>query len=338
MHFNVRPFSVDHKFLDTSFLASDYSDVPSNVGFRAQTLKMRFVSSKMKSAFLNPSLNFRDVIPAAEKKATLRSGNYHNAFIGEAVSMIYSPVYVNNKMLYDGILDRPITGMTEHLEEKLKDDTVKNKWDIKFISALCPDCGADLEGARSSVVLLCRNCSSAWDASGGSLRKVEFHSVMSKESNVLNLPFWKMSVDVSGLKLSSFADLIRTANLPRAVIRKLEEKRLYFYSPAFHIHPKIFIRVSGQMTVIQPEEKYREEFAKSDLCPVSINDKEAFETVKITLAHITAAKRKLYPMLPGIEIKAKKAELVYIPFKIRANEYINEKSGFGIQRNAIRNL
>jgi len=339
MHFSVIPYNVHYAFLDTNFLSAEQRFLPVSMGYRAQALKMKFFSSKIKTCFLEASLNFKDV-PSIMLNTSKKEQNlhyFHNVFIGETVSMIYAPVYLKNNLLYDGILDRAFCEIPEQALNKLTGIPAKKIRDIKFISALCPDCGADLAGSRSSIVLICRNCTTAWQPAGCSMEKVEFYSIPSKEENVINLPFWKMDVDVQGFKFGSYADLVRAANLPKAITPVMEGNKLYFYSPAFNANPKTFLRLCRQFTMIQPAEALKEEFPETDLCPVTVNNKDALETIKVTLAHMTVLKRNLFPLLTDIKIIPEKSVLVYIPFKIRGSELIHDKYKFGIQRNAIRN-
>ena len=344
MRFVVRPFNIKHKLFDTSFLASDHTFMPGSMGFRTQTQKLKFASKKMKTGFLKPAFSRDRAFLMAEKKTgfsddyTDNAGVFHKAFIGETVSMIYSPVYLKNDVLYDGALDRPLTRNSGHIEQRLRERDTSRNWGIKFISALCPDCGGDLSGARDSIALICRNCNSAWRPAGGNMKRVEFRVFAGKEEEAVYLPFWKMSVEVRGLELASFADLIRAANLPRAVNRELEEKRLYFYSPAFKMHPRIFLRLGTRMTIIQPYEESGKEFPKTMPCPVALDDREAFETVKVMLASMSAAKRKIFPLLPGMEIIPMEATLVYFPFNISGSELVHTGYKFSIPRNAIRNM
>ncbi|HDH04187.1 MAG TPA: hypothetical protein ENH01_00520 [Nitrospirae bacterium] len=123
-----------------------------------------------------------------------------------------------------------------------------------------------------------------------------------------------------------------------AVNRELEEKRLYFYSPAFKMHPGIFLRLGTRMTIIQPYGESGKEFPKTMPCPAALDDQEAFETVKVMLASMSAAKRKIFPLLPGMEIIPREAALVYFPFNISGSELVHTGYKFSIPRNAIRNI
>ncbi len=344
MNFSVIPFNVNPRFLDTSFLGWEHKYFPPTMGLRTQAMKMRFASSKMGARFLEPLFMLQDAISITDEMSR-QSGSqnnsgtiYHNAFIGESVSLIYAPFYLKNDSLYDGILDRPVCKMTDQLAQLLFERETTDIQEIKLISALCPDCGADLTGARSSIVLTCYNCDSAWHPVNGKLDKIKFLAVSGNEEETIHLPFWKLKVDVHGLKLSSFADLIRTANLPRVVLAEQEDEEMFFYSPACTVPPKTFLRLCRQLTIIQPDEHYKEELPSTPLCPVSLDDKEAFDSVIVTLSDIAAAKRKIYPLLCDLKITLADSVLVYFPFRDSGSEFIHTKYKFGIQRNAIRNL
>ncbi len=339
MQFMVNASNVTHKFLDTSFLAVSQKIAPPTMGFRTQTMKLRFATSDIKGMFLKSHYSFQDTFDIVERKSGdpgLKQAKFLNVLIGKTVSLIYSPFYVKNDSLYDGILDRAVCKMNMDIEGTLNEKDSNNNWEIKFMSALCPDCGGDLSGSRSSIVLTCGNCSTCWHPTDGSMKRVEHKVQKCRERDMHYFPFWKLSVDIRGIKIASFADLIRTANFPRVIMPWMENRKLYFYSPAFHVRPKTFMRLTKQLTMIQPEGEYSKEIPKASICAASLDDKEAFETVKITLANMTAVKRKVFPLLSDMKVRAGQAELVYIPFIERGNEYIHPEHKFSIQRNAIR--
>ncbi len=344
MFFSVRPFDIKQKMLDTSFLSTDSRFLPVSMGLRTQALKMKFASSKIKADFIRPQFTFQEAISRVEKMTHFIDGHnytgkvYHSAFVGDTVSMIYAPVYIHNRAIYDGILNRPISNLTAVRAEKLTDIDGRKKWQIQFSSALCPDCGWDLSGERDSVVLFCRNCDTAWHSVKGAFKRIGFGVMPWKGRDVIYLPFWKMTVDVEGVELNSYADLVRMANLPKAIRPEWHEKKLHFWSPAFKAYPKIFVRLARQVTVVQPGDRFKESLPRAELFPVTLDTSEAFESVKVTLANAIVAKRKIYPLLPNVKIKPKDATLIYMPFTQIANDYIHPQYHVSVQRNTILNL
>lgn len=314
------------------------------MGLRTQTLKMKFASPEIKADFLRSQFSFDQAKSKVEKMTHFIDGHeytgliYHQGFIGDSISMIYSPVYIKNGSIYDGILNRPLSSLIPSRAEKLTDIDNKKSWQIRFASALCPDCGWDLTGERDSVVLFCNNCDTAWHAEQGNFRKVHFGVIRPNEKNLIYLPFWKMTADIQGIKLSSFADLVKIANLPRAMKPEWQEQQLHFWSPAFKVYPKMFVRLSRQITVAQPGDDLKGILPKAGLYPVTLDSREAFESIKVTLANAAVSKRKIYPILPAVHVKPEDAVLIYMPFTKSANDYIHPKYKLSIQRNTILNL
>ena len=64
-----------------------------------------------------------------------------------------------------------------------------------------------------------------------------------------------MRVAVKGIALKSYADLARAANLPKMIRPEWEGQEVYFWVPAFRLHPSLFLRLSKQMTLFQPVEE-----------------------------------------------------------------------------------
>src|SRR3972149_6420880 len=192
---------------------------------------------------------------------------------------------------------------------------------LRFIPTLCPQCGWDLHGDREALILICRNCDSAWSFQATGLERVTFSIITADREDVYcYLPFWRMKASIEGISLSSYADLIRVGNLPKAITRELEEKLLYFWSPAFKINPALFLRWTRQMTIYQPEGKSVDKFPEATIHPVTLPVSEAQESIAITLASLITDKRKLFPLLPKVRIAMDEFMLEYHPFLINRNE------------------
>ena len=344
MYFSARPFEIRSKVLDTSFLSSDADFLPVSMGLRTQALKLKFASPAMTSRYMVSSSGLDDVVLRVERTSrvvesfTYTGRVYHSAFVGETASMIYSPVYVKNRAIYDGVLDRPIANLTQLREEKLTQFARKKGWRINFVPALCPDCGWDLAGARDSIVLLCRNCDTAWSPVRGAFRKVEFRVAPFRGTQAVFIPFWKMEISFRGIDLHSVADLMKLANLPRALKPGLEGKKAHFWSPAFRGHPRVFMRLARQMTILQPDGEYKDAFPRAPFLPVTLDSGEAVESVKVTLASIAVAKRKFFPRLPDIGVSPKSVVLMFFPFQLRGTELISADFRFSIQKNTMRGM
>lgn len=332
MHYVLKAFRVRSKVLDTSFIAVEHKLLPSSLGVRTQALKLRFASSGTGSRFLCTQVSFRQVFSRIENSSS------HQAFIGELTSIVYAPIYLNQNEVFDAVLNRPIAQRTRFMPDNLHYQDSHHAWNVHFISAQCPDCGWDLIGGKKSVLLLCRDCDSVWQPSGDTFRKLNFGVIPTSENDVYYMPFWRLKVLVEGVALESFGDLIKLANLPRAMTSASYEKELFFWSPAFTGNPAVFLRLAKQLTLHQPGANVRDTLPRTCLSPVTINLSEALESVKITLAHLAVAKKNVFSILPDLEIKLQNALLVFLPFHERGSEFIQAQMNISIQRTAVRGL
>jgi ribosomal protein S27AE len=305
MSFSLRPYEIRNRVLDTSYLASPQDFMPHTLGVRAQAMKLRFAFPEMKAAFLSSATPLEDVVARAEKMSVAASPGkvFHRAFIGETVSIIYSPVYVRGRGIYDAVLNRPVAKYTLLRADGFGSVDRGRGWQVRFLPALCPNCGWDLAGERDSMVLLCGNCDSAWRVSKGSLARQDFAIVPESGKGVVYLPFWRLRARVDGLDVASYADLLRLANLPRAAQPGLQKKALHFWSPAFKLHPKVYLRLAMQVTTGNPEDGFKTTLSGASHYPVTVDSTEAAEAARVTLAALSVAKKKVFPIIPEVDIK-----------------------------------
>ncbi len=146
-----------------------------------------------------------------------------------------------------------------------------------------------------------------------------------------------MKVEIEGLQLESYADLIKLANLPRAMREECKKREFYFWSPAFHVPPRLFLRLAKQTTVLQPPAEFEESIPKkSSLYPATLPVDEALESVTVTLAGIAVPKKKFFPLLPDLAIRLEESVLIYLPFALEGDEFIQTEMNFSINRNTMR--
>jgi hypothetical protein len=92
---------------------------------------------------------------------------FHQAYVGDVLSLIYLPLFVRDNKVCDAVINRPIVKLPngEDIFSPARD--VNLRWYITFMGTICPQCGWNLDGERDSVVLTCSNCDTAWEASEG---------------------------------------------------------------------------------------------------------------------------------------------------------------------------
>jgi len=330
-------FTVGHRVVDITHVGLSFKGLPGSLGFRPQAMKMRFVTPDTKGSFLKFSLKAAEILARAGKLSSGSSSQQilHRAYIGETLSLIYLPLFVESNALYDAILNRPIAQLSEN-QETFDKAIVKNpRWKLTFITTLCPQCGWNLEGERDSVVLTCSNCETAWEALKGKFIRVNFFEVPGQSKDTQYLPFWKISASTEGVEIDSFADFIRLTNQPRVIGKDWEDDEMSFWCPAFKIRPKIFLNLSRQFTISQKHFQAEEVIPKKNVYPVTLPSAEAIQSLKVILASSTLDKKSVFPHLPRVKFDIKGSTLVYLPFRDTGHEMIQEQMQISINKNTL---
>jgi predicted RNA-binding Zn-ribbon protein involved in translation (DUF1610 family) len=327
--------TVDHHVVDITHLGLRVKGIPESLGLRPQTMRLKFITPSTAGSFLRFLLKADDILTTAGNLPWASSAGeiFHRAYIGETLSLIYLPLYAEKDRLFDAVLNKPIARLPGG-QEVLKPVVDKNpRWKITFMATLCPQCGWNLEGERDSVVLICNNCDTAWEAREGKFIRVGYGMVQGQVENDAYLPFWKISTAVEGLEINSIADFMRVTNQPRVEEQEWENDNMSFWSPAFKIRPKVFLNLSRQFTISQRQFQTEATIPKKTLYPVTLPLAEAAQSMKITLA--SSALNKVLPYLPRITFSIKDSTLVYIPFKDTGHEMIHRPLRLSITKSAL---
>ena len=327
---------VRYKFVDVSHQAVVSQLFPVSLGLRSQALKLKFITPETAGLFLKPSHTLEHIEQNFDMRfdKSLPKPVLHHAHIGETISLIYAPFYIENR-IYDAVLNKP-TAAT--LPEDFNIDQLPAEspnWRIHFISTLCPNCGWDLDGERDSLVLLCKNCTSAWYPVGKKLKKIKFGKHQAHDNKSIYLPFWRIRPEISGISLRSYADLINVANIPKVVQPGWENIDFRFWVPAFKVRPKIFGQLSKNMTLAQLHNELTEELPEHRHHPITLPVTEAIESLKVNLASFIKPKNQLAEILHAINITAKSFVLVYVPFLEKHHEFIQPDLQFAINKNTL---
>jgi hypothetical protein len=336
MLFFCGPSGITNRFVDVSHQAVETPLFPISVGVRSQAMKLRFLSADMQGRFLKPRLPFESVAANFENRfgKALAKPILHQAHIGESLSLIYSPFYIKEN-LYDAILDKPASARA-WADSNIDDFSSESPdWHIRFVSTLCPNCGWDLEGQRDALVILCKNCNSAWYPVGRKLKQLKFARIPPTGNNTLYLPFWRLRAEISGIDLQSYADLVRMANLPKAVQNGWDDIPFRFWIPAFKIRPQLFLRLASHITVSQPRNELIPELPDDRIYPSTLPVKEAIESLAITLAEFIKPRRNMMERFHTIHIDAKSFTLVFVPFNEEHHEFIHQEYQIALNKNVM---
>jgi hypothetical protein len=327
---------VQHKFVDVSHQAVASPLFPASLGLRSQALKLKFVTPETAGRFLQPTQSFAQAAQNFENQLGKTSARHalHHAHIGETISLIYAPFYIENR-IYDAVLNRPTTAaLTEDFDiDQLPAESPN--WRIHFISTLCPGCGWDLEGKRDSLLLLCKNCVSAWYPVGKKLKKIRFGKYLASDSAAIYLPFWRIRPEISGINLDNYVDLIKMANIPKVIQPGWEDIGFRFWVPAFKVRPRIFLQLSKNMTLSQLQHELNEELPDHRHHPITLPITEAIESLKVNIASFIKPKNMLIEIFNEIGITIKSFVLVYVPFLEKHHEFIQPDLQFAINKNIL---
>jgi len=336
MLFSCVDSGIDYKFIDISHQAVNSRYFPSSLGLRSQALKLNFVSPKTNGYFLRPTFSFKEVMGIFQNRfnTSLPGPVFQQSHVGDTVSLIYSPFYKEEKM-FDAVLNKAITAEPPDDFETASLPGGRPNWHTQFIPTLCPDCGWDLKGRSDALVLNCKNCGSVWGPTKSGFKQLKFSVMQTNEKNVIYLPFWRIKADVNGITLNSYADLVRIANLPKAIQKDWEDKEFQFWSTAFKVRPQVFIRLGRSITLSQPMEKMLRKLPDARIHPVTLPLKEAVESLIINLASFMKPREDLFPLLHDITIMPKSFLLIYIPFVEHHHEFIQPKLNLTLNKNQL---
>ena len=337
MLFSCLPAGIRHRFMDVSRQAVPSPIFPASVGLRSQALKLRFVSPEAKGWFIKPALSIDQAMETFIERANrdLPGPILHQAHIGESMSLIYSPFYVDGKIV-DAILNQPVSAELDDTFDLNGFAGGPADWRIQFVPTLCPNCGWDMQGRRDALALHCQNCASMWQASQKGMTRINVaHMPGSEGANIIYLPFWRIRADVSGIDLNSYADLVAVANLPKVPQPGWEKRAWHFWGPAFKVRPQSFLRLIHHITLVQPREQLVARIPDGDMYPINLPVSEAIETLKLNLAGFIKPKNVVLERIAQIQVKARRYLLVYLPFEVRHHDLVQTTFNIAVNRNQL---
>jgi DNA-directed RNA polymerase subunit RPC12/RpoP len=330
---------IAHRLLDTSRLALSKSRLPPSLGLRSQTQRLLFVTPDMQGGFLRPAISRKGLLASLSSRqlglGPRRSRDeLVQAHVGDVLSLIYFPVLIRHGDVLDGLTGDHLAAPADELQQAERCGPPQT---LSFLPALCPHCGWDLGGPGDSLVLPCEHCGRFWTDGRGQLRQVRCRCQPSTGQDSQSLPFWEFQVTSDTLPLSSYADLIRLANLPRPMSPAMHERPLVFRIPAFKINPALFLRLARQMTVVSlSQDDSAGQASGQTMFPVTLPAREAYHALPMLLCRLARDKRATAAALKKAKLKPKRVRLHYLAFSRRHGELVHDQAGLSLQENAIR--
>jgi hypothetical protein len=350
-HWILNTKGIHHTLVDQSVCAASFPYVQQTLGIRSQSIVMKFVQPLSEGIFLNAQVNCETartkLFPSMSTQARL-AGVFLNgecaavsetpdlptltAFTGEAISLVYAPHYIHDRILHDGISLSalgPVQGDLPEMADSRPRPPI-------FVSALCPVCGWDCLAERDSLVLLCSKCNKAWIGRNNALESLDIQISPGYEPGDIHIPFWRFDIVARQIPLETYGDLVRLTNLPRAVLPGMESQKLFFWIPAFKSNPALFLRLGKLMTINQKPENYVSTLPAADYYPVTLSAEEGFKAVSIVLGDIGSSRKALLPLLEENSFDLISSTLVYVPFTHARGEFIQKSLNFALQSNALK--
>jgi DNA-directed RNA polymerase subunit RPC12/RpoP len=356
----IRGTKHRHEVVDRSACAAPHPNVPGSLGFRSQTLSLKFADRGMSGRCL-PVRTLRSDFMESMRKVSLSLpsaatqlppalltglslslleiesepfGEPYCILMGETASLIYSPFFIGNGSLYDGITGENL-GSAEGLDvSKDAGQTAFPK--TAFLPAICPDCGMDLHGSKESVVLACDQCIRLYAPSPGGLVGEEFFVAWPVPKADIWLPFWRIAVECSTGPLSSVADFYRFASVPKPIAPTDEQKAFHFLIPGFKINPDLFLKMAKLFTLYRAEAEKPAGEPPKPLHPVTVPAAEASQSIPAILVDTSPVKKRIVPQVSNSQFPMKTAAMVFVPFLDKGAEFVQPACNVAINKKALQ--
>ncbi len=317
---------VRHGILDRTRCAVKLPGLPPSLGVRPQAMRLLPAAPDTPGLFLKTALPLEQAV-ATCCAATVRPDGLPigaEAFIGETASLVYQPVRLADG-IYDAVLDRRIAPLPAAEIAAPSQIEPKDRFAMRFLPTLCPECGMDLEAPADSLVLACTNCGIAWQAQSGRYERVRCVLLEEAARADLLVPFWRIDARVGGgITLETYGDLARLANLPRVARKDREWRAVRFWTPAFKLHPGRFLRLAAALTLAQPDATPGgDRIPPVPIHPVTLPAAEGTESLRILLAEMAAPKGAFLSRWDQITFEVRDAVLAYVPFRAAGGELMN---------------
>ena len=349
--FNIDASGVRHKIIDTTCSGVRDTDMPASLGLKPQAMKVNPVVASTSGLFVPQQLPMKDIFSHAIKITEIfaskkeKASVLHRSFIGETVSRIYQPYFVQAGKMYDAVTGRA-AGPADVLRKYSANATPsKSKWEPVFISTLCPACGGMLSGERDSLVLKCENCQKAWEEFKGRFQDVPYTITPSRLDNAHFLPFWEL--DIGGHSdIKSFGDYLRFTNQPLVVLDRFNSIPLKIFIPAFKVNPKAYLQLAAQVTMSQLKLADAHDVVngltvsvrlhKGNHYPVTLASTEAIQSIKPVLGATTIDKKRSLPEIRHLRISISQARLNFLPFTQMSHDWVQEATKATVSSAALK--
>ncbi len=340
--FRVKKQAIFHKIADLTVRAVNNIKVPISLGIRPQSVDLHVYTPDQTMPFVRPEIGFQ------EFQRNLFNPSLHEThspdletkvFVGETISLIFSPFFLENDTLWDALARRPVSQVQKpDIEEKLPPFKAPENW-IRFRATICPHCGGDMNGASDSIVGICTNCKSCWELGHSSFHKLPTYLVKVKpERTKLWIPFWVLEFSSVNPNINTIGELFNLIGLPKYLIQNPNMPATCCI-PAFRIAPKYFLRLGQIVTRTYPKihlQELEDNLPGShDYYPPTLPAIEAFQSIPVLLAFLCNKKDTPLDYFCKIQFVFRRKGLIFFPMEEIGSEWVQPYYSFGIPKNLI---
>jgi hypothetical protein len=330
----------EERFVDMAWPAADLPFLPSELGLSARVFRMCLLSSQKKGKFFKTRISNGEIEPhsvAIETGATVPDKGSSlglERVIAPTASLVYVPIFIRGEQVFDGLGNRPLKLKARVDLEEFPMEEQDPSWLVRFKPALCPYCGSDLQGEKESYVFLCRNCDRAWESHQDGLKKVDFRFLPAgSQPSSYWLPFWKIGNGIKGSFTPGYSFVPGSTGGRGSEPKPNNETPLWF--PAFKISPSLFITITRAINFRPPPTlRFKEKTFPGTCHPVTLSEAQALSG----MAALGPPFLKTYPFNrdPSSLKPSGSPLLVYLPFRLQGNEWVQEDISLGINKNALK--
>lgn len=332
LHFKGSAFwlhdgDVTQRVLHVSAPGAPDPRLPPSLGFRSQTQRLRYVSPASPGSFVRFSLTPSQILAGALSSARAEM-DARPAYVGETASLIYLPLVATREAVFDGVsgqrLERPPQLETLRLARAPSAD-------VRFLPALCPECGANLAADPHAVALPCANCHRVWEPIGGRFRPAVCETWHTHTGRYVYLPFWRFRILEHGP--TTCGELAQLTGQPWPA-RQPSGRAWQFWCPAFKIRPRLLLRLCERLSLCEVPGRLRPDLPRRHRHPITLPSREAGEMLPIVLASL-AFDVKARPGLFRARPRLEDPQVVYLPFRDAGQDLTNDAMSLSVSRSAL---
>jgi hypothetical protein len=150
-------------------------------------------------------------------------------------------------------------------------------------------------------------------------------------------PFWELAFRATGLPAQSRAELRRWVVSYQPAPEGWDRQPCLLLVPGFKLQPRTFLRLARVLSLAPLDVPPSPHLfgAPFEAEPVRLPLAEAAQALKVLLAQLVAGRPRELARVADVELRVKRARLVFLPFHRRREEWVEEGTGTALQAAAV---